>query len=126
MPDRSAGAVRVIDSAVEGRELPIIEGPGSARAVVGPHSGARFRSFQRIDLGPGGATIPLSHASDSVYYVIAGTGAIVDLASGEEHPLSEGTMVHIDAGDRYRFTSASGDLKLLGGPCPAAPDVSAG
>lgn len=126
MSDRSAGVVRVIDSATEGRELPIVEGPGSATIVVGPHSGARFRSFQRIDLGPGGATVPLSHPGDSVYYVIAGAGSIVDLSSGEEHPLSEGTMVHIDAGDRYRFTSASGDLKLLGGPCPADAEACAG
>lgn len=126
MSGQSAAAVRVIDSAVEGRELPIVVGPGSAKAVVGPHSGARFRSFRRIDLGPDGATVPLSHPSDSVYYVIAGAGAIVDLSSDEEHPLSEGTMVHIDAGDRYRFTSAAGGLKLLGGPCPGEPEASEG
>lgn len=123
MSDRPGGMVRVIDSAVEGQALSLVEGPGSAKLVVGPFNGARFRSFQRIDLDAGAGTVPLSHASDSVYYVIAGSGSIVDLATGAEHPLAEGTMVHIDAGDRYRFVSPAGGLKLLGGPCPADDDA---
>lgn len=123
MTDRPEGIVRVIDSASGGPELPVVEGRGGAWSVVGPDTGARFRSFRRIDLLDGGATVSLRHAADSVYYVIAGAGTIIDVASGVEYPLGEGTMVHIDAGDGYRFRAApGGELKLLGGPCPAGSD----
>lgn len=118
------GTVRVIDTASSGAELPIIERNGQARAVLWPENGARFRSFQLISLLEDGSTQPLSHASDCVYYVIAGEGEIVDLASGEASPLTEGTMVHIDAGDSYRLRSATG-ARLLGGPCPPDPALYA-
>lgn len=111
-------AVRVIDTALEGLPLPIIEGEGSARAVLWPGNGGRFRSLHLIEIAAGSATCPLTHANDCVYYVIAGAGAIVDRASGAAQTLIEGAMVHIDAGDAYRLEAAAGGLRLVGGPCP--------
>ena len=70
--------VRVIDTASSGAELPIVEKNGQARAVLWPENGARFRSFQIISLFEDGSTQALSHASDCVYYVIAGEAEIVD------------------------------------------------
>lgn len=111
-------AVRVIDTAREGLPLPIIEGEGSARAVLWPGNGGRFRSLHLVEIAAGSSTRALTHAHDCVYYVIAGAGDIVDLASGAPQPLIEGAMVHIDAGDGYRLEAAAGGLHLVGGPCP--------
>jgi len=116
--------VRVIDTASSGADLPIIEKNGQARAVLWPGNGARFRTFQIISLLEGGSTRPLRHASDCVYYVIGGEGEVVDLDSGEASALDEGTMIHIDAGDRYQLRSRAG-VKLLGGPCPPDPELYA-
>ena len=116
--------VRVIDTASGGPALPIIEKNGEARAVLWPGNGARFRSFQLISLREDGSTQALRHASDCVYYVIAGEGEIVDLGSDEVSPLGEGTMIHIDAGDSYRLRSVKG-VRLLGGPCPPDPALYA-
>lgn len=119
-----AETVRVIDTALGGPALPVIAEKGEARAVLWPGNGARYRSFQLISLLEGGSTVALSHASDCVYYVIAGEGEIVDLASDAVSPLVEGTMIHIDAGDAYRIRSAGG-IRLLGGPCPPDPALYA-
>jgi mannose-6-phosphate isomerase-like protein (cupin superfamily) len=111
--------VRVIDSAAGCPEIPIVEGEGNAKVVLSPHNGATFRSFQLVSLQQNARTIDLSHASDCVYYVIAGEGAIVDAAGGLRYEVGEGHMVHIDAGDRYRIEAGAAGIKVIGGPCPA-------
>lgn len=118
--------VRVIDVGVEGEELAIIEGDGIARTHLSAANGAQFRSFQTILLQNGAATIPLSHSSDSVYYVVDGEGEVLDIASGETQDLVTGSMVHIDAGDRYSLrASATSTLNIVGGPCPPDRDLDA-
>ena len=118
----SFSAVRVIDASAEGLNLPIVEGKGSARAVLWSENGARFRSMHLLDLCGGDKTVVLSHASDCVYYVTAGSGHIVGEGKGPRLPLIEGAMTHIDAGDRYRIEADESGLHLLGGPCP--PDAA--
>ncbi len=110
--------VRVIDSAVGCPEIPIVEGEGNAKVVLSPHNGATFRSFHLVSLHENARTIRLSHASDCVYYVMEGTGAIVDAAAGSRIDLAEGHMVHIDAGDSYRIEAGHAGIKVIGGPCP--------
>ncbi|CAH1694544.1 conserved hypothetical protein [Hyphomicrobiales bacterium] len=118
--------VRVVDSAIDCPDLPIIVGSGRAKAVMWPGNGALYRTFQVLDLEPNDQTIALVHPSDSAYYVAAGSGVIADLNSGERMPLVEGSMVHIDKGDHYRFEAAeTAGLKLIGGPCPADPQLYA-
>jgi mannose-6-phosphate isomerase-like protein (cupin superfamily) len=123
----TAATVRVIDSATGCPDIPIVVGGGNAKAVIWPGNGARFRTFQILSLAPGARTVALRHASDSVYYVVEGTGSIANLDSGEAAPLGEGAMVHIDAGDGYRF-DADGPrgMTLVGGPCPADERLYAG
>lgn len=112
--------VRVVNSAVDCPDLPIVVGSGRAKVVMWPGNGALYRTFQVIDLEQNDQTIELAHPSDSAYYVAAGSGVITDVVSGEQMPLVEGSMVHIDKGDRYRFEAGStAGLKLIGGPCPA-------
>ena len=118
--------VRVVDSAVDCPTLPLVIGAGTARAVMWPGNGALYRTFQVVELLAGDRTIDLRHPSDSAYYVAAGSGSIVDLASGDRFDLVEGAMLHIDKGDGYRFeASGQAGVKLIGGPCPADPQLYA-
>jgi mannose-6-phosphate isomerase-like protein (cupin superfamily) len=122
MANTQSPRVRVIDSAVDCPEIPIVEGEGNAKLVLSPHNGASFRSFQLVSLAGGARTVELSHVSDCAYYVIEGEGAVVDAASLARFGLAEGNMVHIDAGDRYRIEAGTAGMKVIGGPCP--PDAA--
>lgn len=113
---------RVIDSTRDCPDLPIVVGPGSAKVVVWPQSGAEHRTMHLVTLAEGSKTTELKHPSDSVYYVISGSGAVADIASGSLMELGEGSMVHIDAGDTYRFEAFAPGMTIVGGPCP--PDSS--
>jgi len=118
--------VRVIDSALPSPELPIVEGAGTAKAVLWPGNGAITRTFQVIDLGAGARTIMLKHPSDAVYYVVGGAASVVDAATGQSQDLREGAMVHIDAGDGYRLANAGTEAcRIIGGPCPPDPALYA-
>lgn len=120
VPPESLQTVRVVDSAVDCPSLPIIQGKGNAKVVIWPGNGARYRTFQVLDLEDGDRTADLSHPTDSVYYVAEGAGVVANPASGERWPLAEGAMVHIDRGDAYRFEAEGpAGMTLLGGPCPA-------
>jgi quercetin dioxygenase-like cupin family protein len=125
MEDAVQQTVRVIDSSRNCPDIPIVIGPGNAKAVIWPGSGAQHRSMHLVSLSQGSKTIPLSHASDSVYYVMSGAGTVSDVTSGDVMELSEGSMVHIDAGDTYRFEATGTGMKLVGGPCPADPSLYA-
>jgi mannose-6-phosphate isomerase-like protein (cupin superfamily) len=126
MDQLAVSAVRVIDSAMECPEIPIVEGEGNARVVLSPHNGGQFRSFQLISLRDRARTIALRHGSDCVYYVMQGTGHIVDDTDQSRIALAEGHMVHIDAGDLYRIEADAAGLKVVGGPCPPDPALYAG
>jgi mannose-6-phosphate isomerase-like protein (cupin superfamily) len=118
--------VRVIDSAVGCSEIPIVEGQGNAKVVLSPHNGSTFRSFQLVSLKQHARTIGLKHASNCVYYVIEGAGAVVDAVAGSRVDLAEGSMVHIDAGDLYRIEAGAAGIKVIGGPCPPDETLYAG
>jgi mannose-6-phosphate isomerase-like protein (cupin superfamily) len=116
----SCQTVRVMDSAAaDCPSLSIIRGKGSARVVIWPGNGARYRTFQVLELQDGDRTTDLTHPTDAAYYVVEGTGVVADAVSGESWPLAEGGMVHIDRGDSYRFEASGAGMRLIGGPCPA-------
>jgi quercetin dioxygenase-like cupin family protein len=116
--------VQVVD-ADAGPELDLVEGGGSARAVIYPGMGADLRSMARISLPAGGSTVRLSHPSDAVYYVISGAGAVGD-EDGTEQSLVEGSMVHVDAGTAYTLRGGDAGLEAVGGPAPADPALYEG
>jgi mannose-6-phosphate isomerase-like protein (cupin superfamily) len=126
MTSSPSSRVRVIDSAIGCPEIPIVEGEGNARVVLSPHNGSTFRSFQLVSLKRNARTIGLKHASNCVYYVIEGAGAIVDAIAGARLDLAEGGMVHIDAGDLYRIEAGAEGIKVIGGPCPPDESLYAG
>ena len=119
-------SIQVID-AVHSQEIPMIDGIGNAKVVIWPGMGARYRTFQMIELGENSKTVRLCHpASDAAYYVLKGKGSVLDISTGQSQELSEGGMVHIDANDRYQFVASDSGMSLLGGPCPADASLYAG
>ncbi len=115
--------VQVIDSAVNRKDIALINGDGAAWVVLWPGNGARYRTFHILELHPNDQTVDLCHAADCVYYVVEGTGNVRDLETDEIQPLVDGAIVHIDAQDRYRLEADDGGMRLIGGPVPADPDL---
>lgn len=114
-------SVKVIDTGVSRRPLSIVEGEGTAHAVLWPENGAHFRSFNLIELAPGARTVDLRHDEESAYYVRAGSGAVRDLDGDAAQDLVEGSMIHIGAGDAYRFEAGTEGLVAIGGTVPVDP-----
>jgi quercetin dioxygenase-like cupin family protein len=105
--------------------LPTIAGEGRAWAVIWPGMGAKCRSLHRISLASGGASMPLRHPGEAVYYVLTGGGAVED-TPGTARPLIEGSMVHVAPRAGYHFQAGDAGLELIGGPCPADPALYGG
>ena len=97
----------------DGPSLPLVEGDGSATALVWPGCGARLRSMHLITLGSAARSRPQSHEHEAVYYVIGGTGTV------GSHKVEEGSMVHVAPGVSYVFEAGDDGLELIGGPSPA-------
>lgn len=111
--------VRILKDDETCPDLPIVESEGRAWAVVWPGVGAELRSMHHISLNSSGKTIVLSHPMESVYYLMSGTAAAVDLDSEARHELREGSMAHIDPDTAYRFEAGAEGAEIIGGPCPA-------
>jgi quercetin dioxygenase-like cupin family protein len=105
--------------------LPMVAAEGRAWAVIWPGVGAQCRSLHRISLVRGGASVPLRHPGEAVYYVLAGRGRVED-AAGTAHALIEGSMVHVAPRAGYHFQADDAGLELIGGPCPADPALYEG
>lgn len=106
-------------------QLPLVESGGEARAIVWPGIGASMRSMHRFTLEQGGKTRTQSHTTEAVYYVMAGSGLVVDPNGGKPDPIVEGSMVHIEPGTAYQFDAGPDGMVLLGGPCPVDPALYA-
>src|SRR5215471_18214732 len=74
--DAGDAAVQVLPLNGAGPSLPVLEGAGSARAVIWPGTGATERSVHLIQLGPLSGTVRLEHLAESVYYVLDGSGPV--------------------------------------------------
>lgn len=105
----------------EGPSIELVEGGGSARALVWPGAGAALRSMHLISIAAGARTRRQRHADEAVYYVIAGAGTVSAPDGGERLPLEEGSMVHVGPGAAYVFEADEGGLDLVGGPSPPDP-----
>jgi mannose-6-phosphate isomerase-like protein (cupin superfamily) len=116
-------SVTVLDGDSGCPRLPIVRGEGTALAIVWPGMGAQMRSMCRIVLEAASATVQLSHPMEAVYYVIAGTGSVIDASLGETRPVVEGSMIHIEPGTHYSFLAGQSGLEIIGGPCPADAEL---
>jgi mannose-6-phosphate isomerase-like protein (cupin superfamily) len=109
-----------------GPALPLVDGDGSAHAVVWPGMGAQLRSIHRIELGSGARTIEMRHPFEAVYYVIEGAGEAVDLDGDERQQLRPGSMVHVDSGTKYVLSATGEGMSVVGGPSPPDPSLYEG
>jgi len=112
--------VRVLD---EGPELAIVDGAGTARAIVWSGTGAADRAMHRIRLEPGAGTVRLEHPGEAVYAVLEGDGAVTDADGGVDHAIERGSMIHLDGGTPYRFAAGDDGLDIVGGPAPVDPGL---
>src|SRR6516165_12083014 len=97
----SVTGVQVLPLRGTGPLLPIVEGDGSARAVIWPGTGATMRSIHLIQLTPSSGTVRLEHRAESVYYVLDGSGTVVGDGTSEATPLTHGSMVNVAPGTGY-------------------------
>ena len=109
-----------------GPALSIVDGGGSAHAVIWPGMGAQLRSIHRIELAGRARTIEMRHPSEAVYYVMDGTGEAVDVDAGESQRLRRGSMVHVEPGTTYVLTANEGGIAIVGGPSPPDPALYEG
>lgn len=120
LPARPDGVVVVPGGG--GLPLPLVDGEGTAVALVWPGMGAQHRTMHRLRLDPGDATVTQRHDGEAVYGVVEGEATVVDEATGESAELTTGAMVHLDPGTPYRFRAGPDGALVVGGPCP--PDGS--
>src|SRR5258708_12996359 len=122
MTERPGGTgVQVIPLRGKGPLLPIVKGDGSARAVIWPGTGAAMRSIHLIQLAPSSETVLLVHPTESVYYVLDGTGTVAGDGPSPATALAPGAMVHVGPETAYRFTAGNGGVGVFAGPCPLGP-----
>lgn len=113
--------VRVL-SGDQGPTLDLVEGAGSARAIVWPGMGARLRAMHRFVLGPGSRTREQRHPGEAVYAVLSGTGEVHD-GDGEIQTLRQGSMFHVEPSTAYVIVAGPDGLEAVGGPAPVDPTL---
>ena len=106
-------------------ELAIVDGEGSARAILWPGVGAEIRSMHRISLGAGAQTKEMNHPMETVYYIIEGSGIVSDPSASTDEPLIEGSMIFVEPNTPYVIRADNGGIEIMGGPCPPDPALYA-
>jgi quercetin dioxygenase-like cupin family protein len=112
--------LRVISPDEWGEGLPLVQGDGDFRVMVGPSVGASERSLHRIRLSAAASTVALRHPGEAVYYVISGSVELSDHDEDAPHVLGAGAMAHVEGGTSYAFRALA-DSVLIGGPSPVDP-----
>jgi quercetin dioxygenase-like cupin family protein len=115
-----SGGIEVL-SAAAGQPVDLGEGGGEAFVVVGPHTGAEYRTMALVRLGGGAATATMTHPDEAAWYVVGGSG-VARPEVGEELELDEGSMVHVEPGAAYALVAGPEGLEVVGGPSPPDPD----
>ncbi len=108
-------------SAASGRAVDLTDGQGEAYVVVGPDSGAEFRTMAVVRLADGASTVTMTHPDEAVWYIVRG-GGTARPDEGEELELDEGSMVHVEPGAAYALAAGPEGLEAIGGPSPPDPD----
>jgi quercetin dioxygenase-like cupin family protein len=115
--------IRVVAESGKLASMPIIDSDGTAQALVWPGMGAHLRSMHRVSLSHGGRTVALRHPMEAVYYVIDGEVAVDDIEAGTGQRVGPGGMFLIDPGTSYRISAVKDGTEIVGGPCPADPEL---
>jgi L-ectoine synthase len=103
---------------------------GSERDVAGPGWQSRRLLLKRDGMGfsfhetliPPGAELHLWYKNHlEAVYCVAGNGSIEDLATGEIHPIENGTLYALDSHDRHILRGGTETMRLA---CVFNPPVS--
>lgn len=121
-----AEQIQVLDAGNSCPPLALVDGEGSARAVVWPGVGANQRSLHLFELPAGARTIEMKHPMEAVYFVIAGTATARDLGDGAEQTATTGSMIFVEPDTPYVISADGGHTRLVGGPCPPDPSLYEG
>src|SRR5260370_34925708 len=106
MSNGSGGTgVQLLPLRGSGPLLSIVEGDGSARAVIWPGTGATKRSVHLIQLTPSSRTDRLKHRAEGVYYVLSGSGTVLGDGPSAVPQLTPGSMSHVRPGTGDRFVA---------------------
>jgi mannose-6-phosphate isomerase-like protein (cupin superfamily) len=115
-------APRVVVRHSQDLHLPLAlleRGDGEAEALLWPAVRSTERALHRLALAAGARTVAQRHpGSEAVYFVVSGSGVVVDEDDGTSEDLVARKVVLITPGTRYRFLART-DLLLVGGACPA-------
>lgn len=115
-PEDAARAPVAIIS--HGRDIDLVRRGGRAVALVGAHTGSRFRSVNRIELDAGGETVDIRHAGEAVYLVAEGSGRVELPDSGEQLALRRRSILYVPPRRAYRLEAPARGMLVFGGPCP--------
>lgn len=117
----SEESVQVVDVDDSCPLLPLVEGRGSARAVIWPGVGAKQRSMHLFSLAEEASTVQMTHASEATYYVIDGAALATDASDGSVQEAETGAMIFIEPYTPYSIAARNGAVRFVGGPCPPDP-----
>lgn len=112
--------IKVINPEKEYVKLPYTQGKGIAKAVIWPGMGAKHGSMHYFLMEPGAKNVPHRHpVSEDMFYVLQGSGVIVDYDQNIEHPFTRGNFIYVPAGVNHAVHSEGPDDYIsVGGPCP--------
>ncbi len=98
-----------------------VEGPGwKSRRLLLKKDGMGFSFHETII--PAGAELRLWYKNHlEAVYCVAGNGSIEDLATGEVHEISDGTLYALDKHDRHVVRGGTEDMRLV---CAFNPPVT--
>ena len=118
--------VQVVDVDDACPDLPLVEGTGSALAVIWPGVGARQRSMHLFSLDAEARTVQMEHPSEATYYVIEGAAVAADSSDGSVQQADTGAMIFIEPHTPYSIAAHEGPVRFVGGPCPPDPALYVG
>ncbi|MBE02027.1 ectoine synthase [Marinobacter lutaoensis] len=110
--------VRVQDIIGTERE---VEGPGwTSRRLLLKKDGMGFSFHETIIPAGSENTFWYKHHLEAVYCV-SGNGSITDLATGETHEITDGTLYALDKHDKHILRGGTEDMRLI---CAFNPPVT--
>ena len=95
-----------------------------AYLTVSPHMGARYAVMNVVELAPGEKNIPHIHVeSEDSIFLLAGSGWINDIETGERLPIKAGCLVAVPVGLKHAVEAGDEGMKSIGGPVPPDYDM---
>jgi len=117
-------AIKILKADKDFVEIPLVKG-GTAKAIIWPGMGAKHGSMHYIVMKPGEENIMHKHKeSEDMFYIVQGSGVVVDGDTEEEHPFEKGDFVFVEPNTKHAVKSLGPeDYISVGGPSPADIEV---